>query len=56
MTFEQFVEVYNEERRTRLKRNTYETKEHLIRTKLLPYFKDLKMNEIEPIDVVIWKM
>lgn len=55
MTFEQFVEVYNEERRTRLKRNTYETKEYLIRTKLLPYFKDLKMNEIEAIDVIRWQ-
>ena len=55
MSFEQFLEIYNEERVSRLKRNTAETKEHLIRTKILPYFKNLKINEIEPIDVIRWQ-
>ena len=55
MSFEQFIEIYNKERRSRLKLNTYQTKEYLIKNKILPYFKELKINEIEPIDVVRWQ-
>ncbi|MBU3209869.1 hypothetical protein KPL28_09575 [Clostridium algidicarnis] len=55
MSFEQFLEVYNEERVSILKRNTAKTKGHLIRSKILPYFKNLKINEIEPIDVIRWQ-
>ncbi|MGO1580124.1 MAG: tyrosine-type recombinase/integrase [Peptoniphilaceae bacterium] len=55
MSFGNFVEVYKKERLNRLKLNTCETKEHLIETKILPYFKNLKINEIEPIDVIRWQ-
>lgn len=32
--------------KTRIKENTWATKEHIIRTKLLPYFGNLKMSSI----------
>lgn len=38
MTFEAFVEIYTTDLRARLKESTWQTKEHIIRTKILPYF------------------
>ena len=46
MTFSSFVEQYTADMRTRLKENTWATKEHIIRSKLLPYFGKLKMCNI----------
>lgn len=40
MGFSQFVESYLEDLKPRLKYNTYLTKEHIIRTKILPYFEE----------------
>ena len=40
MTFAAFVEEYTRDRRAKLKRNSWVTKESIIRTKLLPYFAD----------------
>ncbi len=39
MTFEAFVEIYIVDKQNRLRENTWSTKEHIIRTKILPYFK-----------------
>ena len=36
MNFKSFVELYTVDMKTRLKENTWATKEHIIRTKLLP--------------------
>lgn len=55
MTFENFWSLYREDVETRLKRNTWLTKEHIVRTKILPYFKNLKMNEITAADVRKWQ-
>jgi len=55
MNFEQFVEVYTNDRKPRLKLNTWLTKEHIIRTKILPYFKDTKLSEITSSDIVNWQ-
>ena len=38
MTFASFVEQYTADMKTRIKENTWATKDHIIRTKLLPYF------------------
>ena len=43
MTFKSFVDLYTADMKTRLKENTWATKDHIIRTKLLPYFGRLKM-------------
>ena len=46
MTFANFVEQYTADMKTRIKENTWVTKDHIIRTKLLPYFGKLKMCNI----------
>lgn len=55
MTFNSFVELYTEDLRTRLKENTWATKEHIIRTKLSPYFGKLKMCNITAQQIITWK-
>ena len=47
MTFQNFVERYKEDRRNRIKDSTWESKGHIIRTKLLPYFGRLKKKSRE---------
>lgn len=55
MTFESFVEIYTTDIRSRVKESTWGTKEHIIRTKLLPFFGKMKMCEIEPKAVIAWQ-
>lgn len=55
MTFESFVEIYSKDMKTRLKLNTWITKENIIKTKLIPAFGNKKMNEIRPSDVIQWQ-
>lgn len=39
MTFASFVDTYTEDMKSRIKENTWHTKEHIMRTKILPYFR-----------------
>ena len=55
MSFKSFVEHYTEDMKSRLKENTWHTKEHIIRTKLLPYFGGLKMCKITPQQIIKWQ-
>ena len=55
MTFSDFVDAYTRDMKPKLKQNTWLTKEHIIRTKLLPYFKDKKMRDIHPKDIIQWQ-
>lgn len=55
MTFESFIETYTADMQSRIKENTWETKEHIIRTKLLPYFGKRKMCEIQPKEIIAWQ-
>lgn len=55
MTFDSFVETYTADMQSRIKENTWETKEHIIRTKLLPYFGKRKMCEIQPKEIIAWQ-
>lgn len=55
MTFQNFVERYKENRRNRIKDSTWESKDHIIRTKLLPYFGKLKMSSITPQQIIRWQ-
>ena len=55
ITFGEYYEIYKEDMIGRLKRNTWLSKEHLIRTKLLPYFADTKMCDIDPKMVMKWQ-
>ncbi len=55
MSFESFVETYTADMQRRIKENTWATKEHIIRTKLLPYFGKRKMCEIQPKEIIAWQ-
>ena len=55
MAFEDFVEIYILDKKERLRENTWETKENIIRTKILPYFKGKQLNEIKARDVISWQ-
>ena len=55
MTFKSFVAQYTEDMKTRIKENTWATKEHIIRTKLLPYFGKLKMSSITAQQIITWQ-
>lgn len=55
MTFASFVEVYTKDMEVRLRRNTWQTKKHIIETKLLPSFGGKRMNDIRPADVIQWQ-
>ena len=55
MSFASFVEHYTKDMQTRVKENTWNTKDHIIRTKLIPYFGKLKMCAITPQIVMTWQ-
>lgn len=55
MTFASFYEIYVEDKKERIRDNTWGTKGHIARTKILPYFGDRKIAEIEPRDIIAWQ-
>mgnify|MGYP000025088135 FL=1 len=55
MTFESFSDIYFDDMKKRLKENTWHTKEHILRTKLIPFFGKRKMCDIQPKDVIAWQ-
>jgi integrase len=55
MAFGEFFKLYSDDVQNRIKRNTWLTKEHIVRTKILPYFENKKMNEITASDVMKWQ-
>ena len=55
MTFESFAGRYREDKEGRIKENTWEMKNHIIETKLLPYFGKLKMDSITPQQIITWQ-
>lgn len=55
MRFSQFVEVYMDDMKPRLKLNTYLTKKHIITKKILPYFENRSLAEITATDIIQWQ-
>lgn len=55
MTFGAFLKLYYNDRKSRIKKNTFFTKSHIIKNKILPYFKDRKMSEIKATDIITWQ-
>lgn len=55
MTFEDFYGIYEADVKPKIRYNTWCTKEHIIKTKILPYFKNLCMRDITPRDIIKWK-
>ncbi|MDU6011995.1 MAG: site-specific integrase [Slackia sp.] len=54
-TFASFYEVYSGDMQPRLREHTWHTKKYMIEGKILPYFGNMRVDEIEPIDVVRWQ-
>ena len=55
MRFADFYKLYEEDLKPKLKLNTWRTKEVIFQKKLIPYFKDKKMNEISPANIIKWQ-
>ena len=55
MSFGSMVEIYLEDMGPRLKANTMQNKRYLIEHRVLPFFKDLPLNEITPAHIRKWQ-
>lgn len=55
MNFADFYKLYEDDVKPKLKLNTWRTKAVIFEKKLIPYFKDKKMNEISPADIIKWQ-
>ena len=55
MSFESFYEIYKNDMQARLKENTWLTKEHIVETKILPYFGKRNISEISNKDIMAWQ-
>ncbi len=55
MTFGEFYELYEKDKKPQIKMSTWITKEAIIKSRLLPYFGNRKMNEIKATDIIKWQ-
>ena len=55
MLFKDFYKLYEQDMRSRLKQNTWEHKAHVIQSKILLYFGDKPMKDIQARDVLSWQ-
>ena len=55
MLFSEFYQVYAADVKPRLRRNTWESKAHMIETKILPYLGNKRVNEISSLDILNWE-
>lgn len=55
MPFKTFTELYEKDVRPKLKENTWLTKEHIIQTKISPYFEHKRLCDISSKDVIAWQ-
>ena len=55
MKFEQFVELYLNSIQKRVRENTFQVKKLIFDKKITPYFKNKKMSDITPSDIIHWQ-
>lgn len=55
MTFENFIAIYNEDMKHRIREHTYRQKQYLINKKLLPFFGKIPVSQITPAHVRKWQ-
>jgi integrase len=55
MKFENFIKLYLEDRKSRMKPTTYSNREYIIKLQILPFFKDMPINSIEPATIRKWQ-
>ena len=55
MSFQNLYNLYMEDCKSRLKPTTYSNKDYVISLKILPFFKDMQINKIEPSTIRKWQ-
>ncbi len=55
MTFQSFYELYKSNMQNRLRQNTWITKGSIVEKKILPYFGEMRVCDIQPLDVLKWQ-
>ena len=55
MTFESFIQIYNEDIKHRIREYTYQHKQYIIEKKLLPFFGKLPVSQITPAHIRKWQ-
>ncbi len=51
MSFKKFYQLYEQDKTKRVKKSTWAYKKMIIEKKILPYFKNKRMDEIKPKDI-----
>lgn len=54
MNFASFVEVYKEDLKNKIREHTWQSKNYIIDSKILPYFGNKKLSEITTKDIIAW--
>lgn len=55
MKFSDFLKIYEDDMKPRIRETTWETKKHIIRTKIEPFFGHMRMEDIRSIDIIRWQ-
>lgn len=55
MTSAEFYEVYEAGVRPRLREHAWRNKDYLVMSKIMPFFKNFRMSEIQGIDIIRWQ-
>lgn len=55
MKFKEFYELYKQDRKAKLRENTWRSKEYIVQEKLIPFFGEKRMNEINSSDIMKWQ-
>ena len=54
-SWKSIIEIYMDDCKARIRPTTYKGKEDIIAVHIMPYFKNLKVNEIQPMNVRRWQ-
>ena len=55
MNFEDFVSLYMDDVKNRIRLNTFRTKEYIINTKIIPYFGAMQIKDIKAVTIRTWQ-
>ena len=55
MTFKSLYSLYQDDMESRIKKTTMETKEYIVKKRILPFFENMKVKEIKPIHIRKWQ-
>jgi chloramphenicol O-acetyltransferase len=55
MTFGDFIEIYRNDLKNRIREHTWQMKNNVINSKIIPYFQYKKVSAIVPKDIIAWQ-